>query len=55
MRVHMQVHPSGAIMVLDQFCPWKDHLFELEAEVAAAGAPVPQALYALFQDASRSW
>jgi uncharacterized UPF0160 family protein len=27
------VHSSGKIAVLDQFCPWKDHLFELESEV----------------------
>lgn len=32
------VHPSGSILVLDRFCPWKDHLFELEAEEAAEGA-----------------
>lgn len=28
-----QIHPSGKIIVLDQFCPWKDHLFEIESEV----------------------
>lgn len=27
------VHESGKIILLDQFCPWKDHLFELEKEV----------------------
>ena len=27
------VHPSGSVIILDQYCPWKDHLLELEAEV----------------------
>lgn len=27
------IHPSGRIMVLEQFCPWKDHLFEIESDV----------------------
>ncbi|XBH79515.1 hypothetical protein VPH35_105471 [Triticum aestivum] len=27
------VDPSGEIMVLDRFCPWKLHLFELEQEL----------------------
>jgi uncharacterized UPF0160 family protein len=46
------VHPSGAVLVLDRFCPWKDHLFELEAEGAA---PSGRALYVVFQDTSGSW
>ena len=25
------LHASGAIVVLDSQCPWKDHLFEIEA------------------------
>jgi uncharacterized UPF0160 family protein len=24
------VHESGEILLLDQFCPWKKHLFEIE-------------------------
>lgn len=27
------IHPSGKIMVLEQYCPWKDHLFEIEEKV----------------------
>jgi len=27
----LAVHPSGQIAVLTQACPWKDHLFDLEA------------------------
>lgn len=33
-----QAHPSGRILVLQQFCPWKEHLGELEAEDAAEEA-----------------
>ncbi len=29
----MNVHSSGSVIVLPQACPWKDHLFELEAVV----------------------
>lgn len=43
------VHPSGAIVVMAPFCPWKDHLFELEGEGVA---PAGRACYALFQDTS---
>jgi len=31
-RVH--VDPSGKILLLDQYAPWKEHLFELEAELS---------------------
>ena len=44
------VHPSGQIIILDQACPWKDHLFEIEEELKAS--PV---LYALYQDLGGSW
>ena len=29
----LKVHPSGQIIVLEQFCPWQSHLFDIEAEV----------------------
>lgn len=28
-----EVHPSGKIIILEHFCPWKEHLFEIEVEV----------------------
>lgn len=31
------VHPSGAILKLSCFAPWKDHLFELEEEDKSSG------------------
>lgn len=30
------VHPSGAVLVLDRFCPWKSHLGDIEDEVNEA-------------------
>ena len=26
----LQVHSSGAVLKLEEACPWKEHLFELE-------------------------
>ncbi|GJN21878.1 hypothetical protein PR202_gb09400 [Eleusine coracana subsp. coracana] len=46
------VDPSGEIMVLDRFCPWKLHLFELEEELKIE----PLTKYVLYQDErSKSW
>ncbi|RHW68000.1 Uncharacterized protein family (UPF0160) [Trypanosoma brucei equiperdum] len=43
------VHPSGRIIVLkERFCPWKDHLLEIEAEHGKVG----HVLYVLFSDKS---
>ena len=30
------VHPSQRIMVLPCACPWKDHIFDIEAEVSSS-------------------
>ncbi|XP_020261559.1 UPF0160 protein-like [Asparagus officinalis] len=40
------VDPSGEIMVLNKFCPWKLHLFELEEELKVD----PLIKYVLYQD-----
>jgi uncharacterized UPF0160 family protein len=40
----------GRILVLSQHCPWKDHIFDLEAK-----ANVNQILYILYQDSAGSW
>lgn len=46
------VDPSGEIMVLTRFCPWKLHLFELEEEMKID----PLIKYVLYQDdRSKSW
>ncbi|KAI4303613.1 hypothetical protein MLD38_039221 [Melastoma candidum] len=46
------VDPSGEIMVLKRFCPWKLHLFELEQEMKID----PLIKYVLYQDdRSKGW
>ncbi|XP_074287202.1 uncharacterized protein LOC141612345 [Silene latifolia] len=46
------VDPSGEIMVLNRFCPWKLHLFELEEEMKSD----PTVKYVLYQDdRSKQW
>ncbi|KEG07124.1 metal binding protein [Trypanosoma grayi] len=46
-----RVHESGRIVVFgDRFCPWKDHLLELEAEHGKVG----HVLYVLFSD-KKNW
>ncbi|CAN3354495.1 hypothetical protein DICA3_C15588 [Diutina catenulata] len=46
-----EVDASGEIMVLAQFCPWKEHLYSIEAENNAQGA----IKFVLFADASGKW
>ena len=41
-----QIDPSGQIMKLTSFCPWKDHLHQLESELGASG----QVKYVLYED-----
>lgn len=44
--------PESQILVLDQFCPWQDHLFDLEGDKGVKN-PI---LYALYEDSmKRSW
>lgn len=45
------VDKSGKILLLQQFCPWKEHLFEIEKEANAEG----EILYVLFSDSSNTW
>ncbi|OVA14756.1 Metal-dependent protein hydrolase [Macleaya cordata] len=46
------VDPSGEIMTMNTFCPWKLHLFELEEEMKVN----PSIKYVLYQDdRSKSW
>lgn len=46
LAARQSVDPSGEIMVLDRFCPWKLHLFELEQEMKMD----PSIKYVLYQD-----
>lgn len=45
------VHPSGEIILLQQFCPWKGHLDSLEEEQSIQGV----VKYAVFEDSGKSW
>jgi len=40
------VDPSGQIIKLTHFCPWKEHLYDLEAELGVQ----PPILYCLYED-----
>ncbi|KAI0067691.1 metal-dependent protein hydrolase [Artomyces pyxidatus] len=42
------VDPSGRIILFEQFAPWKEHLFELEAESATPEAA--KAFYVIYPD-----
>lgn len=45
-------HPSGLVLRLASFCPWKEHLFDLEEEDKVD----PKPLFVLFPDeASATW
>ena len=46
-----EVHPSGEILKLPCYCPWKEHLFELEGERGTD--PLPK--YALYEDDKGNW
>ncbi|XP_020600131.1 UPF0160 protein-like [Phalaenopsis equestris] len=47
-----EIDPSGEIIVLSRFCPWKLHLFELEQELKIE----PTIKYVLYQDdRSENW
>ncbi|EIM92455.1 metal-dependent protein hydrolase [Stereum hirsutum FP-91666 SS1] len=45
-----QYHPSGKIIVFEQFAPWKEHLFELEAEQSITSSTPSQPIYILYPD-----
>lgn len=47
----MEVDPSGKIVVFDQFCPWKEHLYEIEKDLSIEG----QIQFVLFTDSSNTW
>lgn len=51
LKDRFNVHPSGEIIVLSTFCPWKSHLSDLEEEQKIEG----QVKYAIFKDTGSSW
>ncbi|KAJ4846330.1 hypothetical protein Tsubulata_005924 [Turnera subulata] len=46
LAARFNIDPSGEIMVLNRFCPWKLHLFELEEELKIE----PSIKYVLYED-----
>lgn len=52
-KARQEVHSSGEIMKLSRFCPWQDHLFDLEVEEESYRSPLVK--YVLFQDSRGSW
>eukprot|EP00747_Dinoflagellata_sp_TGD_P178932 gnl/TRDRNA2_/TRDRNA2_28873_c0_seq1.p1 gnl/TRDRNA2_/TRDRNA2_28873_c0~~gnl/TRDRNA2_/TRDRNA2_28873_c0_seq1.p1 ORF type:complete len:368 (-),score=85.01 gnl/TRDRNA2_/TRDRNA2_28873_c0_seq1:74-1177(-) len=47
------VHVSGEVLKLGRFCPWQEHLFDLEAEEEKHRTPLTK--YVLFQDSRGGW
>mmetsp|Transcript_35814 Transcript_35814/g.82201 ORF Transcript_35814/g.82201 Transcript_35814/m.82201 type:complete len:366 (-) Transcript_35814:44-1141(-) len=47
------VHQSAEIMKLTRFCPWTEHLFDLEEEIEKHREPLTK--YVLFQDSRGGW
>jgi len=45
------VHDSGRIIRLEHFCPWPEHLFDIEAKAGLEG----HIYYVLFPDKAGSW
>lgn len=45
------VDSSGLVMELEEFCPWKDHFFDLEKELGIS-EPI---LYVIFGDGTSGW
>eukprot|EP00936_MAST-01D_sp_MAST-1D-sp1_P000686 g686.t1 len=46
--------PPGEVLVLERYCPWQGHLFDLEA-AGTAGAEAGRAKYVLYTDTSGMW
>jgi len=48
LRSRTSVDPSGKVLLLETCCPWKEHLFELEAAESLSESHLP--LYVLYPD-----
>ena len=46
-----EIHKSGQILKLSQFCPWIEHFYEMHKEKAIEPLPI----YTLFQDTKGGW
>lgn len=50
-NARLTTHPSGKIIQLDTFCPWKEHVFSIERALGIEG----QIVYVLYPDKSGTW
>ncbi|KAK5963195.1 Myg1p PWA37_004906 [Arxiozyma heterogenica] len=50
-KKRMEVDPSGKIIVLSQFCPWKEHLYNVESDEDIENTIE----FVIFIDSSGSW
>jgi uncharacterized UPF0160 family protein len=50
-RNRSEVHVSGRILLLDRWCPWKTHLYDIEMEHSAVGS----ICFVLYKDVSGMW
>lgn len=46
LQARTQIDPSGQIMKLNSYCPWKEHLYQLEEELGISG----EVKYVLYED-----
>ncbi|CAH1983348.1 unnamed protein product [Acanthoscelides obtectus] len=46
-----EVHKGGEIILLEERCPWKDHLLSLEEEMGIAG----EIKFCIYHDKGESW
>jgi uncharacterized UPF0160 family protein len=51
LKTRMSVDSSGEILLFERFCPWKEHLSDLEEELKLQ----EDIKYVLFEDTSGSW
>lgn len=59
-RAELSGDAQGRVLVFDEFASWKDHLFTLEAEQAAAASskgqtPAERILYVVYPDEAGKW
>ena len=52
-----EIDDSGSIIVLNKFCPWKEHLFDIEKEwkIDTSDDSDNKILYCLYGDSGGSW
>lgn len=50
-KSRFDVHESGEVIVLEKFCPWKEHLYAIEKENGEQGT----IKFVLFADSSTKW